>query len=122
MKGATLLTNDPTLIDSAVTSLGKLGFQLSFGGGYVQAIRERCCVMVHPTRPIGAWKSNVDTSVIDIKPVEDLGLAYYVECFWETLFCEIVKELAKRAEKPFFVLSECGVFAPADVTPSKMSL
>src|ERR1041385_3919378 len=116
MKGATLVTNDESFLNSVDVSLRNLGFEVSYGGGYVQGIRERTQLMFHPPQDVKTWKSEIDPSIANLNRVENLLYGYFVECRWETLFCEIVRELTKRSAKPFFIVNEVSVYAPNEIT------
>jgi hypothetical protein len=122
MKGATLITNDVSFLESVGVVLQNLGFEVSSGGGYLQAIKDRTQLMFHPPRDAKTWKSEVDPGTPNLNRVEDLAFGYFVECRWESLFCQIVRDLAKRATKPFFVVNEVSVYAPDEITPSIMAV
>jgi len=56
---------------------------------------------VSSARDAKTWKSEVDPATSNLNRVEDLLYGYFVECRWESLFCEIVRDLAKRATNRF---------------------
>jgi hypothetical protein len=122
MKGATLLTNDETFLDTASACLRDLGYDVTFGGGYVQAVKSHVHLMFHPPKDAKTWKSEVDVSTVNLTRVENLAFGYFVECRWESLFCEIVRTLVKRSAKPFFILNEVSVYAPDEITPSVLAV
>jgi hypothetical protein len=122
MKGATLITNDGLFLDYAESALRNLGFEVSFGGGYIQAFKERTQVMFHPPHDAKAWRAGIDPATANLNRINDMTYGFFVECPWETMFCEIIRAIAKRAGKPFFVVNEVSVYAPEEITPSLMAV
>ena len=122
MKGATLITNDGMFLECAEATLRNLGFEVSFGGGYIQAMKDRTQVMFHPPLDAKRWRAEVDPATANLNRVENLDYGFFVECRWESMFCEIVRAIAKRAGKPFFVVNEVSVYAPDEITPSLMAV